>query len=136
LPTTGWVTKVTVSGDTSDSRSHVSDDSFSQQVNAWNSNYFPSVENGGMGGWTAHGYLADATTADGSGDSSTSLPKTPAHLVALDLGTNDCNSGMQGGFHNNLTGLVYAVMTDQPVLPIPTLPIQWSSSRRCPLRQL
>jgi hypothetical protein len=108
------------------------DNSFAQQINAWNSSYYPSVEDGGMGGWTAQAYLADATTVDGSGDDSPWLPDTPAHFVALSLGTNDCNSGMQANYYKNMTGLVDAAMTDPAkpsdpyvanrVVIIPTLP--------------
>jgi hypothetical protein len=100
------------------------DNTFGQDINAWNPSYYPSFENGGMGGWTAARYLTDATTTDGTGDSSPWLPKTPAHFLILALGTNDCNGGLEAGFSKAMTGLVDAAMAAQPgrVVIIPTMP--------------
>jgi hypothetical protein len=111
------------------------DVTFAKQINVWNSNYYPAVEGGGMSGWTAASYLTDATTVDGTGDSSPWLRKTLAHFVVLGLGTNDCNSSFTDPYNlyaTALSELVDAVMTDPAdpsdpytagrVVIIPTLP--------------
>ena len=97
---------------------------FAKQINAWNPNYYPSVEMGGMGGRWAVDYAKWTESPSGYSDSTPWLPKTPAHFFVLGLGTNDCNSGGTSGYRGALNTLIDNVMASDPtrVVIIPTLP--------------
>jgi endoglucanase len=105
-------------------------DTFANQIHAWNSNYYPSMEMGGYGGkwasdyadWTVNKAVPPARGTTTSG-STPWLPKVTSHFVVLALGTNDCNAGGAGNFNNDMSALVDHVLAADPtrVVVLPTL---------------
>jgi lysophospholipase L1-like esterase len=100
---------------------------FSQLINAQNSNYFPVQQNGGTGGWASADPLAGTPSYF-----STWLALFPGNFVALDYGTNDANnypttggnpnSGAVTAFYNNMTTMVQAVIAAGKIPVIPKIP--------------
>lgn len=87
---------------------------FSQQINAFNSTYFPIYESGGLGGFTA---------ADGVTNINTWLPLFPGKFVTLNYGTNDANGLISGTtFYNNMKTLVQAVINAGKIPIVPKIP--------------
>lgn len=175
LPTTGWVTKATVTSNPYHSRQHVIDmtgnnwirinvtgvtgsisnnnvalnmdihdahlgvqdswlmlgDSITQrgfdhddialgpilaaQINTLKSSYFPCIEDGGLGGFTA---------ADGAAHIATWLSVFPGKYVGLNFGTNDANGGgsLLTNFQANMTTMINAVIAAGKIPVIPTIP--------------
>jgi hypothetical protein len=102
---------------------------FARQINAWNSRYYPSFEEGGMGGRWAQDYASwIVNQASGAGTTSPGstpwLPKTPAHFFILALGTNDCLNGGQGDLYNSFVTMIQNIMKSDPtrVVIVPTMP--------------
>lgn len=88
--------------------------SFAQQINALNSDYFPLAESGGIGGFTSSDALANI------GDW---LPLFPGKFVALNYGTNDANINASAAtFYTNMATMVQDILGAGKVPVIPTIP--------------
>jgi hypothetical protein len=100
---------------------------FSQLINAQNSNYFPVEQNGGIGGWATPDPLVGSPTYF-----STWLSLFPGNFVALDYGTNDANNNNTTGgnpdptavntFYTNMTTMVQAIIAAGKTPVIPKIP--------------
>jgi lysophospholipase L1-like esterase len=99
----------------------------SQLVNAARPDYFPLVEEAGIGGVKA---------ATGAAHIAEWLALFPGHFVALAYGTNDagggCDRGSVGAFRKDYAAMIAAVVAAGRVPVVPTIP--WANSdaiRRC-----
>jgi hypothetical protein len=104
---------------------------FAKQINAWNSAYYPAFSTGAYAGATAGDYASWLFSNTVSPPASAAgslpwLPKNPAHFIALNLGTNDCNIGGPGPseFSTSLTNIIDGILNADPtaVVIIPSLP--------------
>lgn len=96
---------------------HLSDygNTFGQQINAFNTSYYPIDESGGVGGFTA---------ADGAANIATWLATSPAHFVTLNYGTNDANNGgaYLTSFKDNMKTMIDAAIAAGRTVIIPLIP--------------
>jgi lysophospholipase L1-like esterase len=87
---------------------------YSQLINTARPSYFPSFEDGGIGG---------LLSADGASNMSTWVALFPGRYAGLAYGTNDANGCMSpNAFYNNYVTMVQAVLNAGKVPVVPTIP--------------
>lgn len=87
---------------------------FAQQINALEPDYYPLAESGGIGGFTS----GDALTSF-----STWLARFPGKFVALNYGTNDANvNDSPDTFYSNMATMAQDVISAGKIPIIPTIP--------------
>lgn len=87
---------------------------FAQQINTINSNYYPVAESGGIGGFTSSDALSNISTW---------LTQFPGKFVALNYGTNDANSNFDPNtFYTNMATMVQDIIAAGKTPIIPTIP--------------
>jgi len=86
-----------------------------QLINAVKTSFFPAIEDGGIGGFSA---------ADGAANIATWLPLFPGRFVGLAYGNNDANGGgpLTTNFQANMTTMINAVIGAGKIPVIPTVP--------------
>jgi lysophospholipase L1-like esterase len=89
-------------------------ENFSQLIHDALPTYFPSYQNGGIGG---------LVSGDGANHVGSWLTVFPGHFVGLAYGTNDANGCIDPTtFYNNYVIMVQAVLTAGDVPVVPTIP--------------
>jgi chitodextrinase len=108
------------------------EDTFANQINAWDPTYTPLQEGGGQGGWTS-ATAVESILGSGDGGNTPWLSIFPGRFVVLAFGTNDGNTGAGNtwsgvndpnavAFQDNMQTLITAVLNAGKVPIIPTIP--------------
>ncbi len=108
-----WADRATAAG-TNDPTSHMPD--FAQCIHAANSNYFPSMIDGGIGGESSSGGLARLTTT---------LAANPDYYFwALSYGSNDSagNNDNPASFKTNMQAMISLLLANGRMPVIPHIP--------------